>query len=139
MTIRRATERVSPMPVVGSARGSGAVEQARRTFCGNLVDGSLVAVRDGDRLLAAAGLISPPVYDPGDELYLVWIGALEGHDEAAMTVLAASVRFALSAGKALRFEVDESNLPVWRALERLGVLADPALGFFAEGAGLERA
>jgi GNAT superfamily N-acetyltransferase len=114
------------------------LERAREFFCGDdLIPGSLVGVRADDRLIAAGSLIRPPAYDPGDELYLVWVGTLGRDDEAAADVVAACVRFALDAGKALRFEVDESNAAVWTALDRLGVLGEPVLGIFAEDAGSE--
>jgi GNAT superfamily N-acetyltransferase len=111
------------------------LERAREFFCGDdLIPGSLVGVRADDRLIAAGSLIRPPGYDPGDELYLVWVGTLERDDEAATNVVAACVRFTLEAGKELRFEVDESNASVLTALDRLGVLGDPVFGIFAEDA-----
>jgi GNAT superfamily N-acetyltransferase len=112
------------------------LERAREFFCGDdLIPGSLVGVRADDRLIAAGSLIRPPGYDPGDELYLVWVGTLGRHDEAASNVVAASVRSALDAGKALHFELDESNGSVWTALDKLEVLGEPVLGIFAEDVG----
>jgi GNAT superfamily N-acetyltransferase len=111
------------------------LEQARQVFCGeDVIENSLVCVRAEGSMTAAANLIRPPGHDPGDELYLVWVGALGRDNDAAATVVAACVRFALEAGKAIRFEVDETNAPVCRALDRLGVLGKPEFGIFAEDA-----
>ena len=111
------------------------LEQARDVFCGeSMIENSLVCVREEGSVTAAANLIRPFGLDPGDELYLVWVGALGTDDDAAATVLAACVRFALEAGKAVRFEVDETNAPVCKALERLGVLGKPEFGIFADDA-----
>jgi hypothetical protein len=111
------------------------LEQAREVFCGeDLIANSLVCVREEGSVTAAANLIRPPGLDPGDEFYLVWVGALGTDDDAAATVVAACVRFALEAGKAIRFEVDETNAPVCKALERLGVLGEPEFGIFADDA-----
>jgi hypothetical protein len=111
------------------------LEQAREVFCGeNLIENSLVCVREEGSVIAAANLIRPFGLDPGDELYLVWVGALGTDDDAAATVVAACVRFALGAGKAIRFEANETNAPVCKALDRLGVLGEPEFGIFADDA-----
>jgi GNAT superfamily N-acetyltransferase len=109
------------------------LERARKLFCGDsLVRESLVGVRKDDRLIGAAGLVQPPAYDLGDELYLVWIGTLGSNGEAATTLVAACVQFALEAGKMLRFELDESNVSIWRTLNELGLLGAPEFGIFAK-------
>jgi len=109
------------------------LEQAREVFCGEtLIENSLVCVREEGSVIAAANLTVPPGLDPGDELYLVWVGVLGGNEKAAATVVAACVRFAIEAGKAIRFEVDETNAPVCKALDRLGVLGEPEFGIFGE-------
>ena len=106
------------------------LERARVVFCeSEVVPGSLVGVRDDARLIGAANLIRPPGHDPGDELYLVWIKAED--DAPAAQLLARCVRFALEVGNAIRFEVEESNGPVWRVLDRLGALQE-AVGSFGE-------
>jgi GNAT superfamily N-acetyltransferase len=109
-------------------------ERARAVFCGeDMIPGSLVGVRDREgRLVAAANLIRPPGYDPGDELYLVWAGAVEARAEAAGDVVAACVRLAAGAGKALRYECGGGNTPLLAALDRLGVLGEPAFGIFGD-------
>lgn len=110
-------------------------DRALMRFCGDdLVPGSLVGVSERGRLVGAANLIRPPGFDPGDELYLVWIGVLGSDRETAAALVGACVRFASDAQKAIRFEVDESNAPVHAALARIGLLHEPALGFFAEPA-----
>jgi GNAT superfamily N-acetyltransferase len=110
------------------------LERARDLFCGeSLVRESLVGVRDDDRLVGAAGLIQPLGYDPGDELYLVWIGTI-GSDNAALSLVAACVRFAHQAKKMMRFEVDESNTSVREALDQFGLLGEPEFGIFVEEA-----
>jgi GNAT superfamily N-acetyltransferase len=109
------------------------LDDARALFCGeNVIPGSFAGVRANGHLIAAGNLVRPFGYDPGDELYLVWVGTDGRKDEAATIVVGACVRFALEAGKAVRFELDESNASVWTALDRLGVLGKPALAFFAE-------
>ena len=108
-------------------------ERAHAMFCGDdVLPDSLVGVRDRGRVIAAANLIRPPGYDPGDEVYLVWIGAET--EAAATTLLGACTRFALDARKLVHVEVDESNAPVHRALERIGVLGPPVLAFYARHA-----
>jgi GNAT superfamily N-acetyltransferase len=108
------------------------LEQARDVFCGeDLFVESLVCVRDQGQVIAAGSFHRPPGHDPGDELYLVWVGALQDGDAAA-TVVAACVRFALEAGKAIRFEADETNAPVTAVLDGLGVLGEPEFGIFGE-------
>jgi GNAT superfamily N-acetyltransferase len=108
------------------------LERARNLFCGeNLVKESLVGVREDDRLVGAACLTQPLGYDPGDELYLVWIGTI-GADDAALSLAAACFRFAHQAKKMIGFEVDESNSSVWRALDQFGILGEPEFGIFAE-------
>jgi GNAT superfamily N-acetyltransferase len=108
-------------------------ERARAVFCGeSMVPGSLVGVRDGGRLVAAANLIQPPGHDPGDELYLVWAGALHTHAGRAVDIVAATVRFALEAGKRLRFEVADGNGPVLGALDRLVLLGEATMAVFGE-------
>jgi GNAT superfamily N-acetyltransferase len=110
------------------------LERARNLFCGeNLVRESLVGVRGDDRLVGAACLTQPLGYDPGDELYLVWIGTI-GADDAALSLAAACVRFAHQAKKMIGFEVDGSNSSVWRALDQFGILGEPEFGIFAEDA-----
>jgi hypothetical protein len=109
------------------------LERALVRFCGDdMIPGSLVGVRERGKLVGVANLIRPPGFDPDDELYLVWVGVLGSDQETAATLVAACVRFASNAQKAIRFEVDESNAPVHTALARVGLLHDPALGFFAE-------
>lgn len=111
------------------------LERAREVFCGrDLVAGSLVGVWEDGSLVAAASLTRTPGYDPGDELYLVWAGALGPDRHAASQVVAACVRFAHDAGKAIRFEVNEPNEWIRAALDELGVLGEPELGIFAEDA-----
>lgn len=113
------------------------LERIRAIFCGDdLVDGSLVGVRDGGSLIAAACLSRGPGHDSGDELYLVWAFGADG--DTASAVVGACVRFALAAGKAIRFEVNEPNAPLREALARLGVLGEPDLGIFAEDATSDR-
>jgi GNAT superfamily N-acetyltransferase len=111
-------------------------ERARALFCGDgMVPDSLVGVRDaGGRLVAAANLVRPLGYDPGDELYLVWAGALETHAEAAEHVVSACIRFAADADMYLRFEAGGGNAPLLRALDRLGVLGEPVFGIFGDDA-----
>jgi GNAT superfamily N-acetyltransferase len=110
------------------------LERAREVFCGDdLIPGSLIGVRDEGSLIAAASLIRTPGYDTGDELYLVWAGTL-GNERHAISIVASCVRFAVEAGKAIRFEVNEVNKPVRAVLEQLDVLGEPNLGIFAEDA-----
>lgn len=109
------------------------LDTARGMFCGDAaLPGSLVGVRREGRLFAAANLIRPPGYDPGDEVYLVWVGATGDDAKAALQVVAACIRFAHDAGKQVRFELDGTNIPVWSALDRLGVLGEPELATFGE-------
>ena len=109
------------------------LERALSLFCGDdMIPGSLIGIREDGELIGAANLIRPPGFDPGDEHYLVWIGALPLDHRAAAELVAAAVRLAHGHGKALRFEFDESNVGVWAAQHELGVLHDAALGFFAE-------
>jgi GNAT superfamily N-acetyltransferase len=106
------------------------LERALAQFCGgDMIPGSLVGIREDGKLVGAANVIRPPGFDPGDEVYLVWVGAL---GMEATDLVVATVRFAHDAGRAIRFEVDEPNVAVWHALNALGVLGEPALGFFAE-------
>jgi len=111
------------------------LERARRAFCGDdLVPASLAGVWDEGSLIAAASLIRTPGYDPGDELYLVWAGTRDNDRDAGRDVVAACIRFAAEAGKAVRFEVNEVNEPVRTALDQLGVLGEADLGIFADDA-----
>jgi hypothetical protein len=110
------------------------LERAREVFCGSLVEGSLVGVRDKGGLIAAAGLIPTPGYDSDDELYLVWAGTSGTNQQAANDVVAACARFALSAGKTIRYEVNQANESIRTTLDEAGVLGDPDLGIFAEEA-----
>jgi GNAT superfamily N-acetyltransferase len=111
------------------------LQRAREFFCGDdLIPDSLVCVRDDGSLIAAGSLIRTPGYDSGDELYFVWAGTLGIDQRAATDVVAACARFALEAGKAVRFEVNEANEGVRTALDQLGVLGEPDLGIFAEDA-----
>ena len=110
------------------------LERAREVFCGDdLVPGSLMGVWDEGSLIAAASLVRTPGYDAGDELYLVWAGTL-GDERYASSIVASCVRFAVEAGKSIRFEVNEVNKSVRAALDQLGVLGEPNLGIFAEDA-----
>ena len=112
------------------------LERARAAFCGDVVVAdSLVGVRERDRLIGAANLIRTPGYDPGDELYLIWIGTREGVRQAATTLVAACVHFALKADRAIRLEVNEANAEVCAALDQVGLLGEPELGIFAEDGG----
>jgi len=110
------------------------LERARAVFCGSLVEGSLVGVRHDGALTAAAGLIPTPGYDSGDELYLVWAGTIGTDRKAAKHIIAACARFALSAGKNIRYEVSQANESVRATLNEVGVLGDPDLGIFADDA-----
>jgi GNAT superfamily N-acetyltransferase len=109
------------------------IDQARRFFCGEaLVRESLIGVRDKGSLVAAAALTRSTGPDAANQLYLVWAGSLEDREEPARTVLSGCVRFALEAAKRIRFEVDESNVALWAALNELGVLGEATLGIFGQ-------
>jgi hypothetical protein len=109
------------------------IDQARQFFCGEaLVRQSLIGVREKGSLVAAAALTRSAGSDAAKELCLVWAGSLERREEPARTVLSGCVRFALEAAKRIRFEVDESNVGLWTALNELGVLGEATLGIFAQ-------